>query len=1176
MRWAGVSISSTTKKGRLAAQVDATGTVIGYSYDGADRVVATTAYANRVTTSSWLADGQVVPTLVSQIGLQLDSANDRVTRRSYDDAGRVLTETSAVGTVTRYAYDGAGRLITTTIGTGTAARVTRNFYDASGLLTATLDAEGFLVERGYDKAGRLIRTTAYATATTSTLRAAGTLQQLRPAAADADQTTRLFYDRRGNLVGQLDPEGYVTEYVFDEDGNSRATLSYYKQVAASAREGDWASIRQQVAAVADEAAYRQQRRQFNGLGQLETELSASGLTTRYTYDAAGRLIQTSAGKEYIDEQGSYLDGARETNRFYNVFGELVAELDGVGSEQVHWAQSNDERLALIARYATHYEYDALGRMVRSTNPNGVATWFIHDGEGRLRYSAQGMSSAEGVKNAQAEVTEWRYNAFGDQTEQIRYVGRLQLAVPNSRQSLQDALGTLSFTAATDARQQFTYNANGQVITATDTLGVRTLQAYNIFGQLERVERAAGTPRGTVTTYSYDRRGLQLQTVQDAGTRRLNLTQSVRYDAFGRAVSQTDARGTATARVYDNNGRLIQISRQVEGRAETITTRYDAFARAVETTDASGNTTRLVYDDQQLQVRTTTALGVVTVSSYNEFGELVLVDGAMLAGYQYDENGRLVSWSEGAALDNRRTYDDAGRLIASNEKGQAVNYVYDDAGRVAARITPFMTVNPQTGQVEPLPSSPTIRYAYDALGRQLRMVDATGAATEFRYDLSGQLLESVVDPSGLALKTTYAWDELGRQISITEAAGTTAARTTVYTYDAAGRRIKEVVDPSKLALVTTYTFDANGNLVARQDAAGSVTRYTYDEANRPRFEVNGVGDVTESHYDISGRRVATRSYAARIALENASLQMTSQQLEALVVRNDTLDRQSYTLLDGDGRKVASIDGAGSTVIYRYDVNGRQIKTTQLATPTPLSQEQRHLLEQGKSAGSDFQIAQDESRDIEQWNIYNPTGTLLASIDGSGAATEFYYDKAGRLAGRRQYSSAIYLDGYASNDDLATIRQRLDEGLSLSESENFQDDLVGRDYSYREVGYLRDEAGRVRYEVQTTTVEKFGRKENFSLAVKEYKYSPAGELLSEIVYGVTIPYPGDGSYWPLATMNLKYDIENRLESELRSNAGRDTQKILVRHRSYYYDAAGRERFAIDASGAVTEKNTMRWGA
>ncbi|WP_236494196.1 hypothetical protein [Xanthomonas phaseoli] len=311
-------------------------------------------------------------------------------------------------------------------------------------------------------------------------------------------------------------------------------------------------------------------------------------------------------------------------------------------------------------------------MIRSTNPSGVATWFVHDAEGRLRYTAQGMSSAEGVKNAQAEVTEWRYNAFGDQTEQIRYVGRLQLAVPDSRQSLLDALTTLSFTAANDARQQFTYNANGQVITATDTLGVRTLQTYNVFGQLERIERAAGTPRGIVTTYSYDRRGLQLQTVQDAGTRRLNLTQSVRYDAFGRAVSQTDARGGISSFAYDSNGRLIQTSRQVEGRDETTTTRYDAFARALEITDATGNTVRFSYDDAALEVKMTSALGVVTRSHYTKFGELRQVEGAKPANYDYDANGRLVSWKDGAISKNRE-YDDAGRLASTDETGPRFVY-----------------------------------------------------------------------------------------------------------------------------------------------------------------------------------------------------------------------------------------------------------------------------------------------------------------------------------------------------------------------------------------------------------------------------------------------------------------------------------------------------------------------
>ncbi|WP_207306761.1 LysM peptidoglycan-binding domain-containing protein [Xanthomonas oryzae] len=1139
-------------KGRLAATVDATGAVVGYSYDGADHLLATTSYANRVTTSGWLTADGVVPATVSQIGLQPDSANDRVSRRSYDAAGRLATETSPVGTVTRYTYDSAGRLLATTVGTGSTARVNRNFYDASGLLTATLDAEGFLIERGYDKAGRLIRTTAYASATATTWRAAGTLDQLRPQASASDQTTRLFYDRRGNLVGQLDPEGYVTEYVFDETGNSRATLSYYKQLDVQAREGDWASIRQQVAAMADQSAYRQQRRQFNGLGQLVTEVSESGLITQHEYDAAGRLIHTVRNEPIHDQWGVHYN-TREESHFYNAFGELVAALDGEASYQLSCylpgAGSDEERKALLAHYATHYEYDPLGRMVRSTDPNGVATWFVYDAAGRVRYSAQGMTSAKGVKNAEAEVTEWRYNAFGDQTEQIRYAGRLQLAVPDSLQSLQDAIGTLAYTAASDARQQLTYNANGQVIAGTDALGVRTLQTYNVFGQLERIERAAGTNRAVATTYAYDRRGLQLQTVQDVGKHRLNLTQKASYDAFGRAVSQTDARGTTTNLVYDNDGRLIQTSRRVEGRDEVTTTRYDAFARAVEMTDASGNTTRLVYDDQQLLVRTTTALGVVTVSSYDGFGELLQVDGAKPGTYQYDENGRLVSWSEGASLANSRSYDDAGRLIASSENGHVVNYVYDDAGRVTASITPFTWFNPDTNQYEVLPSSPTIRYTYDALGRQLRTVDGNGTATEFRYDLDGQLLDSVVDPNGLALRTTYVWDELGRQISITEAAGTTVARTTVYTYDAAGRRIKEVVDPGKLALATSYTYDANGNLVSRQDATGSVTRFAYDEANRLRFQVDGAGDVTETHYDVSGRVTATRGYATRITLDNAPLKMTSTQLQALVVRNDALDRQSYMLLDSDGRVATSIDGAGGTVLYRYDSIGQVLKTTRLATPTLLSQKQRRSLEQGGISGSQLQIEQDAEHDIVQWSLRNAKGQVKATIDASGALTEFYYDKAGRLAGRREYSRTIDLDGQDPDGDPASIRQLLDEGR-YSDGSLHIGDLLRRDGAYREVAYVRDQAGRLRYEVKASDV---GR----GLSVKEYQYSATNELSAEIVHGDTMPYPGDGERWVLAgSVDMTY-VENWLE------------RTLSHQSTYYYDAAGRQRFAIDAGGAVTEK-------
>ncbi|MDT0945854.1 RHS repeat domain-containing protein, partial [Staphylococcus pseudintermedius] len=134
----------------------------------------------------------------------------------------------AAGATATYSYDGAGRLLQVKQQDSAGnSRVSRSFYDAVGRLVGQLDAEGYLVEHRYDLAGRRIGSTAYATATDGAQRAAGTLVQLRPAAdAASDQTTRWFFDGRGNLVGQLDAEGYLSETLYDEARNERASKAY--------------------------------------------------------------------------------------------------------------------------------------------------------------------------------------------------------------------------------------------------------------------------------------------------------------------------------------------------------------------------------------------------------------------------------------------------------------------------------------------------------------------------------------------------------------------------------------------------------------------------------------------------------------------------------------------------------------------------------------------------------------------------------------------------------------------------------------------------------------------------------------------------------------------------------------------------------------------------------------
>ena len=114
--------------GRLAKTVDAGGAVVELAYDGASRVVETTAYATVIATGA-------------------------------------LGNAPAAASITP--------------APSAADRVSRNFYDNDGDLVGTLDAEGYLSENQYDASGHLLEATRYATATSVALQATGTLAQLR-------------------------------------------------------------------------------------------------------------------------------------------------------------------------------------------------------------------------------------------------------------------------------------------------------------------------------------------------------------------------------------------------------------------------------------------------------------------------------------------------------------------------------------------------------------------------------------------------------------------------------------------------------------------------------------------------------------------------------------------------------------------------------------------------------------------------------------------------------------------------------------------------------------------------------------------------------------------------------------------------------------------------------------
>lgn len=1076
--------------GRLVATVDATGAVARSEYDAGGHIVRTTRHAVALNTQGWVVADVVsmrelvfAPTLPATLAADqawvAQTAADRVAEMRYDTAGRLIQASDNAGSETSYVYDGAGRLVSTTAwgdwiytggGWGDApsmkmarpptmvreARTTRMFYDGADRLVATLDAEGYLSESVYDAGGRPVKVIRYATATNSAYRASGTLAQLRPVAATADQVTRMFHDARGRQIGLLDAEGYLSESTYDEQNNQRASRAYARQLTGLTGLESLATLRAAALSGAPVEAYRETRNSYNGLGQLVTSLDHEGVVTRYHYDESGRLVKT--------EMAPGTSEVRANGQRFDVFGNLIGELDGDGAALLQANMGEAQLDALYAQYGVRHRYDALGRRIETEDRLGHKTWTIHDTAGNRKFVVRGVEDAAGVDNARGEVTEVRYNAFGEAIDTLVYEGRIVLAQPGDRASAVAALAQLVALEGQSNHTRFDYDAAGRLVWQSDVGGLDTYFGYNRFGDLTYSSRQ--TTDGawlSQQSHYYDRRGLRVGTDEYADGAQDRQTR-VTYDAFGRVVSATDARGAISEYAYDRRGRQISVTlRDVGGQDPTTQVAYDAFDRIVSRTDAMGRTTQYAYSDSARSTTVTSPEGVAITMIHDAFGQQVetrqtLPDGSIaIQRWTYDNRGLLVRTTDALGHDTVQTYDARGQLLRTTDAtGRSVAFAYDAAGRVLRRIE-----DPDGLQL-------TTRYAYDGAGRQLEVIDAAGRVTRMQYDRAGHLVELARDPDGLNLRTQYAWDAAGRQLSVTEGAGTTAARTTAYAYDGHGRRIAEIVDPDGLALRTDYAYDANDNLIARRGYGGEA-RFVYDMANRLRYSVNASGGVVETRHDANGRVVAERAYARALDLSSFAYDLPDEAtFEALIsaqsLRDDARDNVGYSVYDNDGRLRLKINGAGEVVEVAYDAAGRMSAEKGYVQRLALTPTIRDALAAGTLSASAVlaQLPTSVQADAITRYFHDAVGRLIFTVNSVGGMTRMWYDAAGRIEKVRSYVKPANVATLATAT-IASLDAQIDSTFGF-EGENRIYDSVGRlryrisaDGTLRETRY--DAAGNV---------------------------------------------------------------------------------------------------------------------
>jgi RHS repeat-associated protein len=701
---------------------------------------------------------------------------------------------------------------------------------------------------------------------------------------------------------------------------------------------------------------------------------SSGRTVTFERDSAGRIIRVT------DPENQSLVYT------YDTAGDLVEARDREANPTKFTYDTKhlllDVENALGVK-AVRSEYDAAGRLIKTTDAAGKAIEFTHDLAARR----------EVVTDRLLHTRVLEYDGRGNVVREVDPAGGVTLRTFDAKDNLlteTDPLGhatvreydsKLNLTRFVDAlghESRSTYDSQGRELTSTDPLGHVTTNAYDEKGNLLSIT----DPLGNQAAITYDARGNVLTHADaEGGVTRFEV------DAQGNVIKEVNPLGVETASTYDGNGNRLTktVTRTTAAGPETLTWRFqfDALGQLIATTDPDGTGTQTVYGPLGEVRETVDKLGRRIRHDYDDMGHLIRTtypDGTAEA-ISYDAEGRRASWTDRAGRTTRYDHDALGRVVKNTwADGAFVTSIYDAAGHLTASTDArgnttayeYDAAGRRT-RVHDAQGHETV-FAYDAKGNRTTVTDARGATTAYEVDAGNRLVRTVF-PDGGTEQLSY--DREGRKVSETDAAG----RMTRFGYDAAGRLVT-VTDA--LGQVTRYAYDELGNRVAQTDPAGHATRFEYDRMGRPTKRILPLGAAEAKAYDAAGR------LARRVDFNGAAVTYDYDAADRLVRRSypdGSAVTFSYT---PTGRRATATDARGTTS-YSYDIRDR---LTGLSEPD----------------GSSLTYAYDAQG--------NRT-SLTAALAGANLATSWGYDTLNRPSTVTDPAGRAYGYTYDDNGNRASV-------------------------------------------------------------------------------------------------------------------------------------------------------------
>ncbi|MFE7723792.1 putative T7SS-secreted protein [Nocardia rhizosphaerihabitans] len=485
-----------------------------------------------------------------------------------------------------------------------------------------------------------------------------------------------------------------------------------------------------------------------------------------------------------------------------------------------------------------------------------------------------------------------------------------------------------------------------------------------------------------------------------------------YNANGDPIEVTHSGGYRV--VLDSaDGRVtaISVAGEVYGTETSTLVRKFGYNNGELTTvtNGVGGVTRFAYDDQHRMLSWTDSNGSWVTNTYDESGRVVSqrgADGVFDAEYEYLEfgngTGRLTRMTDSRGAVTGYGFDNDLRLRDVRAPDGGHRHIDYNAARNPLAVTEpdgatttysYTSDGDVAAITRPDGRQITIDYAYP--NRPSTITNADGTTQHREWDKAGNLV-AVTDPAGA--RTEYRHHECGAVAEIRDPDGAL----TYIEVDSAGLPVK-VTDP--YGATTEIQRDLFGRPIQVTDQLGAVTRYEWTPEGRPARRIDPDGHSEAWTYDGENNLLTHTNRAGHVT------SYTYGGFDKISTRTDPDGSVHRYLYNTERALTAVINPLGQRWTYEYDLAGRlkaetdytgatthytHTPTGRVATVTPATGVTRHHTYD--NLGNLLDITADTGEYIR--NTYDPAGRVLTAVNGTAEAIthtlSFAYTPTGQVA------------------------------------------------------------------------------------------------------------------------------------------------------------------------------------